>query len=103
MSYDIRFPTPRLEKYFDKFLQRSIPRKNIRVKISEEIKDLTNNPRPFHKKSFTQIKPPIGVHSHMAEYRLSIGDYRVLFNVEDKRKTVWILDIRKRSEKTYKR
>ncbi|MCK5306746.1 MAG: type II toxin-antitoxin system RelE/ParE family toxin [Candidatus Omnitrophica bacterium] len=35
-------------------------------------------------------------------YRLRIGDYRVLYNVDDKQKIVWILDIRICAEKTYR-
>jgi len=102
MNYDIRHPTPRLKKYFDEFLQRKISHKNQRENIVEEINGLKDNPRPFHKKGFTEIKPPMPVSYHLAEYRLRIGDYRVLYNVDDKRKTVWILDIRIRAEKTYR-
>ena len=103
MKYDIRFPTRRLEKYFDEFLKKEVPHRNLRVKIASELNELVNIPRPFQKKSFTEIKPPIGVHSHRAEYRLRIADYRILFNVDDKERIVWLLDIRRRSEKTYKR
>jgi len=103
MKYDIRFPTQRLEKYFDEFLKKEVSHRNLRVKIASEINELADNPRPFHKKSFTEIKPPIGVHNYRAEYRLRIADYRVLFNVDDKQRIVWLLDIRRRSEKTYKR
>lgn len=102
MNYDIRYPTPRLKKYFDEFLQKKIPHKNQRKKIVDEINGLKDNPRPFYKKGFTEIKPPTPVSHHLAEYRLRIGDYRVLYNVDDKRETVWILDIRIRAEKTYR-
>lgn len=103
MSYDIRYPTLRLKKYFDDFLQKNIPHKNQREKIADEVEGLKENPRPFHKKGFTEIKPPMPVFYHLAEYRLRIGDYRVLYNVDDKQKIIWILDIRLRREKTYKR
>ena len=102
MSYDIRYPTPRLKKYFDEFLQKNIPHKNQRKKIVDEVDALRSTPRPFHKKGFTEIKPPMPASYHLAEYRLRIGDYRVLYNVDDKQKIVWILDIRIRAEKTYK-
>lgn len=102
MSYDIRYPTQRLKRYFDEFLQKKIPHKNQREKIVDEVDDLRGNPRPFHKKGFTEIKPPMPVSYHLAEYRLRIGDYRVLYNVDDKQKIVWILDIRIRAEKTYR-
>ncbi|MCK5306739.1 MAG: type II toxin-antitoxin system RelE/ParE family toxin [Candidatus Omnitrophica bacterium] len=116
MNYDIRYPTPRLKRYFDEFLQKRIHHKNQRKKIVDEVGALRGNPRPFHKpegdglasdsqshkKGFTEIKPPIPVSYHLAEYRLKIGDYRVLYNVDDKQKIVWILDIRLRAEKTYR-
>ena len=103
MSYDIRYPTPRLKRYFDEFLQKKLPHKNQRKKIVDEINDLRNNPRPFPQKGFTEIKPPMPVSYHLAEYRLRIGDYRVLYNVDDKQKIIWILDIRIRARKTYRR
>lgn len=103
MSYDIRYPTPRLKKYFDEFLQKKVLHKNQREKIADEVNCLKDNPRPFYKKGFTEIKPPMPVSYHLAEYRLRIGDYRVLYNVDDTRKIVWILDIRIRAEKTYRR
>ncbi|MDP3042753.1 MAG: type II toxin-antitoxin system RelE/ParE family toxin [Candidatus Omnitrophota bacterium] len=102
MNYDIRYPTPRLKRYFDEFLQKKIHHKNQREKIVDEVDDLRGNPRPFHKKGFTEIKPPMPVSYHLAEYRLRIGDYRVLYNVDDQQKIVWILDIRIRAEKTYR-
>jgi len=102
MNYALRYPTPRLKRYFDEFLQKKIPHKNQREKIADEIAGLQDNPRPFSKKGFTEIKPPMPVSYHLAEYRLRIGDYRVLYNVDDRQKIVWILDIRIRAEKTYR-
>lgn len=103
MSYDIRYPTLRLKRYFEDFLQKKIPHKNQRKKIVDEIESLKGNPRPFYKKGFREINPPMPVSYHLAEYRLRIGDYRVLYNVDDKQKIIWILDIRLRGEKTYRR
>lgn len=103
MGYEIRFPLLRLEKYFDRFLRKQISRQNIRDGILDSIKKLEKNPRPFGDKNFTQIKPPVPVYHHHAQYRLRVGNYRVLYNIDDKLKIVWLLDIRLRSEKTYKR
>ncbi len=103
MSYEIKFPTSRIEKFFDKFLQKQISRQSIRDEILESIKKLGENARPFGDKNFTQIKPPIPIYHRHAQYRLRIGNYRVLYNVDDDQKTVWLLDIRLRSEKTYRR
>ena len=101
MSYDIRYPTSRLKRYFDEFLQKKVIHKNQRKKIVDEVDAPGGNPRPFHRKGFTEIKPPMSISHHLAKYRLRIGDYRVLYNVDDKQKIVWILDIRIRAEKTY--
>ncbi len=102
MVYKIKYPTARLEKYFDKFLEKQISNQNIKDEILNVIKELSSNPRPFGEKGFRQIKSPIPIHHYQAQYRLRIGNYRVLYNVDDKQKIVWLLDIRRRSEKTYK-
>ena len=38
----------------------------------------------------------------VASYRYRVGDYRILFDIDDEAKIVEILDIRKRDERTYK-
>ena len=101
MKYKVRFPSHSIEKKFDISLSRILP-VNIQDRVMLEIEELANNPRPFDKKLFKQLKPPIQVYRFSAQYRLRIGDYRVLYDVDDKRKIVWILTLRKRSEKTYK-
>lgn len=101
MKYSVKFPTQRIADKFKKLLA-SISKKSIQEKIMEDVEKLSNNPRPFSKKSFTQLKPPIQVQQYVAHYRIRIGDYRVLYDVEDKKKTVWIYALRKRGEGTYK-
>ena len=65
----------------------------------EAIEGLAENPRPLGE---PKIKPPLIVHRFTAQYRLRVKDYRVLYDVDDTRKTVWILALRRRNERTYR-
>lgn len=38
----------------------------------------------------------------VAQYRYRIGNFRILFDIDDEKKIVAILDIRKRDERTYR-
>jgi len=38
----------------------------------------------------------------VASYRYRVGNYRLLFDIDDEAKVIEILDIRKRDERTYK-
>ncbi len=55
------------------------------------VESLADAPRPFGE---PKIKPPLIVYSLTAQYRVRIGVYRVLYDVDDKAKTVWILALR---------
>ncbi len=101
MKYEVKFPTHSIEKSFEKFLLK-IPQRNIQDKIIQVIEKLANNPRPFGKKPFKKLKPPIQFYKYTAQYRIRVGDYRVLYDIDDNKKIVWILTLRKRGEKTYK-
>ena len=101
MSYSVRFPTPSLEKKFGKQLS-SIPQKNIREKIIKEVENLSQNPYPKNKRILKKLRGKIPFVDKTAQYRIKIGDYRVLYDVDDDRKIVWIFSLRIRSEKTYK-
>ncbi len=98
MSYKVVFPTRSIEKQFGKVLSK-IPHKNVQKEIMNAVEGLSRNPRPQGER---KIKPPLPVSVFVAQYRLRIGDYRILYDVDDKTKTVWILALRKRSESTYK-
>lgn len=101
MIYDVRFPTQSIEKKFNKFLLK-IPQVKIRDEIMDSIEKLSDNPRPYGEKPFKRLKPPIQFYQFAAQYRIRIGDYRVLYDIDENKKIVWILAIRKRNEKTYK-
>lgn len=99
MKYHIVFPSEAIEKKFGKILSKIHPK--LQNDIMEAIEKLADNPRPFGQKPFKQLNPPIECYQLTAQCRIRIGDYRVLYNVDDEKKTVWILALRKRNEETY--
>ncbi len=100
MKYSVRFPTLSLEDKFYKVLLK------INRKIQEEIMNqtevLAGNQYPYGKKIFKRLSPPIKLLQYTAQYRLRIGDYRVLYDVDEQKKIVWVFVLRKRNEDTYK-
>ena len=100
MKFDLRFPTTSLEDKFYKFLAK-LPRK-IQENILTEIAKLADNPYPYGQKNFLKLKPPLEVYRFVAQYRIRIGDFRVLYDVDTDRKIVWVLTIRRRNEQTYR-
>ncbi len=99
MSYQVRFSTPSLERKFGKLLS-AIPQRNTRERIMKEVEALAQEPRPAGKK-LKALKPPLPFHEFTAHYRIRIGDYRVLYDVDDGKKLVWILALARRTERTY--
>lgn len=101
MKYACLFPNVSIEKEFEKSLLK-IPHINFRENIRGAVERLEDNPRPFGTKLFRQLRPPIGFYNFTAHYRIRICDYRVLYDVNDDSKTIWILGLRKRDEGTYR-
>jgi len=60
-------------------------------KIDQTILSLASNPRPHGCKKLTEKEG----------YRIRVGDYRVLYTIDDKNRIVVIYRIKIRSEKTY--
>lgn len=52
-------------------------------RINERLLSLEDDPRPHGTKRL----------SHRGEYRLRVGDYRVLYEIDDKRKIVEIVSV----------
>jgi len=96
VTYSVRFPSEALQKKFHRAL-KIIPPK-IQDEIMEAIEGLADHPRPAGE---PKIKPPLIVYQYAARYRLKIRNYRVLYDVDDKQKIVWVFDVRKRNERTY--
>lgn len=85
--YEILF-SPRAVKSLKK-----IP-KHYQVKIKDKIEELSNN---AHLPGTIKL-----VDYPVAQYRHRVGNYRILFDIDEVEKVVEILDIRKRDEKTYR-
>lgn len=100
MSYTARFPNISIEKKFWKDL--SVIPKKIQQSILAAIKSLEHEPRPFGAKSFKQLTPPIELFRYVAQYRIRVESYRILYDVDDDLRVVWIFAVRRRNEKTYK-
>jgi len=101
MKYEVKFPSHSIEKKFNRLLSK-IPQIKIQCKVMDAVEKLANNPRPYGKKPFKKLKPPVQFYHLTAQYRIRIEDYRVLYDIDDGRKIVWILALRKRSERSYK-
>jgi len=101
MRYEVKFPANSIEKKFDKTLSK-IPRISTQDEIMGAVEKLADNPCPYGKKVFKKLRPLVRFYQFTAQYRIRIGNYRVLYDVDDKRKIVWILALRKRGERTYK-
>jgi mRNA-degrading endonuclease RelE of RelBE toxin-antitoxin system len=97
MKHSVRFPTHSIEKKFQKLLV-AIPSQKVQDEIMEAIENLAGNPRPFGE---PKLKPPLIVYQLTAQYRTRVRNFRILYDVDDKNRIVWILDLRKRNERTY--
>jgi Plasmid stabilisation system protein. len=96
--YKVKFPSTSIEKKFYKELDEVQP-KSLQDEIVDMALSLADNPRP---KNEPKIKPPLDVYNYTAQYRVSVENYRILYDVDDHIKTVWILALRKRNERTYR-
>lgn len=100
MKYRVLFPTPSLEDKFYKMILK-LPRK-IQDAIMEAAGSLSEDPYPQGKNIFKKLTPPLKLIQYTAQYRLRIGNYRILYDVDEKKKIVWVFALRKRGEDTYK-
>lgn len=97
--YKVKFPSAAIEKKFFKELENVSP-KMLRDEILDAALLLAKDPWP---KGEPKIKPPLEVYTYLAQYRLPIANWRILYDVEDATKTVWLFAIRKRNERTYRK
>jgi len=81
-----------LSRRAEKALQGVSPLHARRVR--EALESLRDNPRS-HGTVKLEMVP-------VAQYRRRVGDYRILFDIDERAGTVMVLDIRRRSERTYK-
>ncbi len=66
---------------------RKIPKKEL-IKIIDQIRSLADNPHPPGSKKLT----------NQEKYRIRIGNYRVLYKVEDEILTIFVIKVGHRKE-----
>ncbi|MBI5410586.1 MAG: type II toxin-antitoxin system RelE/ParE family toxin [Nitrospirae bacterium] len=98
MPYEIVFPSERVERDFEKTLEK-LP-VDYQSTIAEKVRSLSLNPRPEGKRS-KKLKGEVVVAQFIAQYRLRVGPYRVLYDIDNQRKKVILLKLVKRDEHTY--
>ena len=98
MAYEVVFPSKRIERLFQKSLEK-IPA-DYQKTIIAAIRSLGDNPRPQGKRA-KKLTGEIIVAKFVAEHRLRIGPYRVLYDIDEQRKKVVLLKLDKRDEQTY--
>jgi mRNA interferase RelE/StbE len=99
ISYKVYFADKRVEKIFCKILEK-LPRDFQQV-VYAKLKELGTHPYPQGKR-IKPIKSELILYGYTADYRLRIGDYRVLYDVDEKNKKVVLLALRKRGKETYR-
>jgi mRNA interferase RelE/StbE len=98
LGYEVLFPSERVEHAFRKSLSK-IPT-DYQETIVAAIRSLAAHPRPEGKRT-KKLTGRLIMSQFTAHYRLRIGPYRVLYDVDDQRKKVIILKLAKRNEQTY--
>ena len=98
MDYDVVFPSERVERLFQKTLEK-IPT-DYQSAIVAAVRSLNTNPRPQGKRT-KKLTGELIVSRFTAEYRLRVGPYRVLYDIDDQRKKVVLLKLAKRNDRTY--
>lgn len=99
MPYEVVFPSERVERTFQKSLEK-VPA-SYQESIVAAIRSLSANPRPQGKRT-KKLTGQLIVSQFTAEYRLRVGPYRVLYDIDDQKKKVILLKLAKRDEQTYK-
>ena len=99
MAYEVVFPSERVERSFQKSLSKISA--DYQDAIVTAIRLLTSNPRPEGKRT-KKIAGQLIVSQFIAQYRLRVGPYRLLYDIDDQRKKVILLKLAKRDEQTYK-
>ena len=98
MAYEVVFPSERVERLFQKILEK-IPA-DYQESIIAAIRSFGINPRPQGKRP-KKLTGELIVSHFVAEYRLRVGPYRVLYDIDDEHKKVVLLKLAKRDEQTY--
>jgi len=98
LGYDVVFPSERVERSFQNTLAK-IPA-DYQAAIAAAIRSSANNPRPEGKRT-KRLTGQIIVSQFIAQYRLRVGPYRLLYDIDDQERKVVLLKLTKRDEHTY--
>jgi mRNA interferase RelE/StbE len=98
LGYEVVFPSERVERAFQKVLSRIPAEYQDTIVIA--VRALAANPRPEGKRT-KKLAGQLIVSQFTAQYRLHIGPYRLLYDIDDHRKKVILLKLAKRDEQTY--
>lgn len=98
MAYELVFPSERAEHEFEKAL-RNIPT-HYQTAIVQATRSLSSDPRPPGKR-YKKLKGNLVLFNFIAQHRLRVGPYRILYDIDDRRKKVILLKLLKRDEHTY--
>lgn len=98
MAYEVIFPSERVERLFQKSLEK-MPA-DYKETLTAAIRSLGTSPRPQGKRT-KKLAGELIVSRFVAEYRLRVGPYRVLYDIDDQHKKVVLLKLAKRDEQTY--
>lgn len=97
-NYKVLYPTEKHHKLIKEFLVKLSP--GEQDLIWDAILDLGKDPRPD---GYIDLKPPILALSFLSPYRIAQGNFRIFYDIVDERKRVYILAVKRRNEKTYRR
>jgi mRNA interferase RelE/StbE len=98
VSYEVVFPSERVERAFQQALNK-IP-SEYQATIAQAVRSLASNPRPQGKRT-KKLTGHVVTSQFTAEYRLRVGPYRLLYDIDDRGKKVILLKLVKRDEHTY--
>ncbi|WHZ24793.1 MAG: hypothetical protein OJF47_003905 [Nitrospira sp.] len=98
MGYEVVFPSTRVERTFQNTLTKVPP--DYKDGIVAAIRSLAANPRPEGKRA-KKLTGQIVLSQFTAQYRLRVGPYRILYDIDDQRKKVILIKLAKRDGQTY--
>ena len=97
-KYEVGFPSERVDKEFRRVLSKASKKEQER--ILEWFDKLAIDPKPIGK-SFKFLKGELPVFQHLAHYRIREGDWRILYDIDESRKRVILLALRRRGHHAY--
>ena len=97
-KYQVGFPSERAEKEFYKILSKAS--KKERQRILEWFDKLAIDPKP-EGKSFKFLKGEVSIFQYLARFRIREGDWRILYDIDEFKKRVLLLALRRRGHHAY--